>query len=213
MKKSDDLVQAIVGLREAEALCIVKTRLDTGDEPLSILDDTREALMIVGHRFETGDYFIPELIFSGEIMKEISTLIKPHVTGDILSEYAGTVVLGTVKGDIHDIGKDMVAFMLEINGFKVHDLGVDVSADRFITCVKETKAQIVGLSAFLTGCIESMKATVMAIQKTGLRDNVKIMIGGNFISDLVCNEVGADDWGKDAGAAVRLARMWARNEG
>jgi methanogenic corrinoid protein MtbC1 len=213
MKKSDDLVQAIIELREAEALGIVKMRLDTGEEPLSILDDTREALMIVGHRFEAGDYFIPELIFSGEIMKEISALIKPLMTSEIKSEYVGTVVIGTVKGDIHDIGKDMVSFMLEINGFEVQDLGVDVSADRFVTCVKETKAQVVGLSAFLTGCIESMKATVLALQEAGLRDNVKIMIGGNFISDLVCNEVGADGWGIDAGAAVRLTRMWTRNEG
>lgn len=213
MKKSDDLVQAIIELREAEALGIVKMRLDTGEEPLSILDDTREALMIVGHRFETGDYFIPELIFSGEIMKEISALIKPLITIEIKSEYVGTVVFGTVKGDIHDIGKDMVSFMLEINGFEVHDLGVDVSADRFVTCVKETKAQVVGLSAFLTGCIESMKATVLALQEAGLRDNVKVMIGGNFISDLVCKEVGADGWGIDAGAAVRLARMWTWNEG
>jgi methanogenic corrinoid protein MtbC1 len=213
MKKSDDLVQSIVDLREAEAIRIVKMRLDTGEDPLRILDDTREALMIVGQRFETGDYFIPELIFSGEIMKGISALIKPLLTGEIKREYIGTVVIGTVKGDIHDIGKDMVSFMLEINGFKVHDLGVDVSTDRFVTCVKETKAQVVGLSAFLTGCIESMKATVLALQDAGLRDNVKIMIGGNFISDLVCNEVGADGWGIDAGAAVRLARMWTRNEG
>ena len=213
MKKSDELVQSIVGLREAEALGIVKMRLNTGEDPLSILDDTREALMIVGHHFETGDYFIPELIFSGEIMREINALIKPHMTSEIKSEYVGTIVIGTVKGDIHDIGKDMVSFMLEINGFEVHDLGVDVSATRFVTCVKETKAQVVALSAFLTGCIESMKATVVALQEAGLRDNVKIMIGGNFISDLVCNDVGADDWGIDAGAAVRLARLWTQIEG
>jgi methanogenic corrinoid protein MtbC1 len=213
MKKSDDLVQAIISLKEAEALGIVKMRLDTGEEPLSILDDTRKALKIVGQHFEVGDYFIPELIFSGEIMKEINALVKPHMTSEIKSEDKGIVVIGTVKGDIHDIGKDMVSFMLEINGFEVHDLGVDVSADRFVTCVKETKAQVVGLSAFLTSCIGSMQATVMAIQEAGLRDKVKIMIGGNFISDLVSSEVGADDWGKDAGAAVRLTRLWTKHEG
>lgn len=213
MKKSDDLIIAIVNLNEANALSIVQARLDTGETALNILNDTRTALRTVGEYFESGDYYIPELIYSGEIMKGINNLVKPYIVQDIKSEHAGKVVLGTVEGDIHDIGKDLVAFMLQINGFEVFDLGVDVSAGRFVTRVQETGAKIVGLSAFLTGCIESLKSTVLAIREDSQCEGVKIMIGGNFISDFVCNAVGADGWGRDATAAVRLARMWTGHEG
>ena len=209
----EDFIQSIVDLREAEALSLVKMRLDKGEDPLCILEDTRQALQIVGKHFEDGEYFIPELIFSGEIMKEINALIKPHISGETRSEHRGAVVIGTVKGDIHDIGKDMVTFMLEINGFKVRDLGVDVPAEKFVTSAKEIEAQIVALSAFLTSCIGSMKATIVALEEAGIRDQLKIMIGGNFVSDLVAREVGADGWGKDAGAAVQLARVWTNNQG
>lgn len=212
MKKNDGLVEAIVDLQEQQVLNIVKKRLEISGDAQSILDDAQEALQTVGNRFEAGDYFIPELMYSGEIMKELNSLLKPYLIGDIRKDRLGDVVLGTVKGDIHDIGKDMVAFMLEINGFTVYDLGVDVNPKGFVSKVQETGSKIVGLSVFLTGCIESVMATVQAFHAADLRKKVRIMIGGNFVTDLVCREVGADDWGRDAGAAVRLARTWMLEE-
>ncbi len=209
MKKSEDLVAEIVNLNESDALSIVQARLASGEEPLRILSDTRDALQMVGNKFEAGIYFIPELIFSGEIMKEINSLVKPYLTQDTTSQLIGKVVLGTVEGDIHDIGKDMVAFMLEINGFEVFDLGVNVSTNQFVSRTLESGSKIVGLSVFLTNCIESMKSTIQALRQEVQGEELKIMIGGNFVSELVCNSVGADGWGKEASMAVKLARQWA----
>ncbi len=147
---ADDLVGAIADLREKEALEIVESRLSAGDDPVNILSDARRAMGIVGRRFETREYFIPDLVYSGEILKEVNEIIKPKLAEDAGAERLGEIVLGTVAGDIHDIGKDIVAFMLDISGFEVHDLGVDVPAQKFVEKVKETGAGIVGLSGLLT---------------------------------------------------------------
>ena len=137
---------------------------------------------IVGQRFSKGDYFLPELVFSAEILKSIAALVKPKMTETLTAEHVGKVIIGTVAGDIHDIGKDIVVFMLDINGFEVFDLGVDVSPQNFVEKIKETGSGIVALSGFLTLAFDSMKNTISAIEKAGVRNKVKIMIGGGKLT-------------------------------
>jgi methanogenic corrinoid protein MtbC1 len=203
-----DLVKTLADLKEKEALEIVQSRLNAGDAPLHILDDARRAVEIVGKRFSDCEYFIPDLVYSGEILKKITNLVKPKITKTGEAKRLGKVVMGTVAGDIHDIGKDIVVFMLDVSGFEVFDLGIDVPAQKFIDTIKETGSKVVGLSGFLTLAFQSMKDTVEAIKNAGLRDKVKIMIGGGQIDDHVKSFTGADAYGKDAMEAVKLAKGW-----
>ena len=203
-----DLVSALADLKEKEALKIVEDRMGAGEEPLKILDDARRAMEIVGKRFANSEYFIPDLVYSGEILKEITDMVKPKLSKAAEAKRLGKVVFGTVAGDIHDIGKDIVVFMLDVSGFEVYDLGVDVPAQKFVEKIKESGAPIVGLSGFLTLAFDSMKQTVEAIKAAGLRDKVKVMIGGGQISEEVRKYTGADAYGKDAMAGVSLAKKW-----
>lgn len=203
-----DLVGTLADLKEDEALAIVRARLEAGDDPMAIFEDARRAMEVIGQRFAAAEYFIPELVYAGEIMKEISALVKPSLGAGGEAERLGQVVLGTVAGDIHDIGKDIVGFMLDVNGFQVFDLGVDVQPERFVDTVKESGSTIVGLSAFLTISFQSLKDTVEAIEDAGLRDKVKIMIGGGPVDEQVRRYTGADAWGKDAMEAVDLAKSF-----
>ncbi len=205
---AEDLVSALADLEEKEAGKIVEDRLNAGEDPLKILDDARRALEIVGERFASGEYFIPDLLYSGEILKGITAMVKPRLSKTTAVRRLGKIVFGTVAGDIHDIGKDIVVFMLDVNGFEVYDLGVDVPAEKFVEKIKETGAGIVGLSGFLTLAFESMKQTIQAIKYAGLRDKVKIMIGGGQIDEQVRGFAGADAYGKDAIDAVNLAKSW-----
>lgn len=205
---SQELIDAITEMREDDALAITTQLLDEGADPLDILDACREAMSIIGYRFETGESFIPELILAGEMMSTISDVVKPHIAVDAQAAKLGKVVIGTVEGDIHDIAKDIVAFMLDLNGFEVTDLGVDVPPARFVEAVQDTGATIVGLSGFLTLAFDPMKDTVAALRDAGL--NVKIMIGGGQIDEQIREYTGADAYGDDAMAAVALATEWAK---
>ncbi len=204
-----DLSRALADLKEDEAVAIVKEKLDTGADPLSILDEARHGMEIVGTRFSKSEYFIPDLVYSGEILKKINEMVKPRLTKEGAAKTGGKVIIGTVAGDIHDIGKDIVVFMLDVSGFDVLDLGVDVPIQKFIDKIKETGAPIVGLSGFLTLAYDSMKQTIEAIKAAGLRDKTKIMIGGGQITDDIVKYTGADAYGKDAMAGVNLARKWS----
>ena len=203
-----DLISTLADLKETEALEIVQERLSAGDEPVHILDDARRALEIVGKRFADCEYFIPDLVYSGEILKAITNIVKPKLTKAAEAKRLGKVVVGTVAGDIHDIGKDIVVFMLDVNGFEVFDLGIDVPVQKFVDTIKETGSTVVGLSGFLTLAFRSMKETVEAIEKAGLRNKVRIMIGGGQIDEQVKSFTGADAYGKDAMEAVKLAKGW-----
>jgi len=203
-----DLVSTLADLKEKEALKIVEDRLKAGEEPLKILDDARKAMEVVGKRFSSSEYFMPDLVYAGEILKEVTDIVKPKMSKAGEIKRLGKVVFGTVAGDIHDIGKDIVVFMLDVNGFEVYDLGEDVPAQKFVEKIKESGAPIVGLSGFLTLAFDSMKQTVEAIQAAGLRDKVKVMIGGGQISEEVRKYTGADAYGKDAMAGVSLAKEW-----
>ena len=203
-----DLTTALVELEEVEALRITKESLDGGEDPMKILEDSRKGIEIVGKRFSEGDYFMPELVYSGEILREITEMVKPKLTKTVQVNRLGKFVIGTVAGDIHDIGKDIVAFMLDINGFEVYDLGVDVPPQKFVEKVEETKAEIVGLSGFLTLAFDAMKETIEAIKVAGLRDKIKIVIGGGQVNDEIRKYTGADAYGQDAMVAVSLAKEW-----
>ncbi len=203
---SENLVNALSELKEEEALEIVRQRLISGQDPNTILEEAKQAMEIVGKRFEEGEYFIPQLVFSGEILKAVSEMVKPKLTKKGEEKRLGKFIIGTVKGDIHDIGKNIVTFMLDVNGFEVHDLGIDVPVEKFIQKIKETKAPVVGLSGFLTVAFDAMKETVDAIEKAGLRDKVKIIIGGGNINEEIKNYAGADAYGVDALAAVAYAK-------
>lgn len=207
---SDKLVDAMVHMREQEALSLANKMLNDGVLPLEVLEQCREAVEKVGQQFELGKYFLPELVMAGEMLKKISSMAEPFLKHDAGDKTAGLgkVVLGSVKGDIHDIGKDIVKFLLDVNGFEVHDLGVDVPPEKFVEAIREFQPQVVGMSALLTTVFESMKETVAAIQDAGLRDDVKIMIGGGTVSEEVRAYSGADAYGKDAVAAVTLAKEW-----
>ena len=166
-------------------------------------------MTIVGKRFSQCEYFIPDLIYSGEILRQISETVRPLIPkSSVQTQKLGKFVLGTVAGDIHDIGKDIVGFMLDISGFEVHDLGVDVPPAKFVEKIKEVKPEIVGLSGFLTLAFDSMKTTISEIKASGLRNNVKIMIGGGQIDSEVVKYTGADAFRPDAVAAVELAKEW-----
>ena len=203
-----DLVKTLADLKEKEALKIVEDRLSAKEDPLKILDDARQAVEIVGKRFSDGEYFIPDLVYAGEILKVISEKVKPKITKEAKAKRQGKVIVGTVSGDIHDIGKDIVVFLLDVNGFEVLDLGIDVPAQKFVEAIKNTGGQVVALSGFLTLAFQSMKDTVEAIKNAGLREKVKIMIGGGQIDDQVRSFSGADAYGKDAMEAVKLAKGW-----
>jgi methanogenic corrinoid protein MtbC1 len=202
------LIDAILKMDEPEALAVVQERLAAGEPPEDVLDDARSAMTELGDRFACEEAFIPELIMGGEIMKGIAAILKPHITVEVTGETRGAVVIGTVHGDIHDIGKDVVVMMLEVSGYEVHDLGIDVPVDAFVAAVREHGAQVVGLSGLLTLAFDSMKDTVDGIAAAGLRDQVKVMIGGSPVDEQVCDYTGADGWGRDATAALRLAATW-----
>jgi methanogenic corrinoid protein MtbC1 len=203
---SQKLIDAITEMREGDALKITQDMLDAGTAPLEVLEACRKAMEVIGKRFEDGDCFIPELILAGEMLSQITEVIKPRLKEESAVAKLGKVVIGTVQGDIHDIAKDIVAFMLDINGFEVTDLGVDVPPARFVESVKSTGATIVGLSGFLTLAFDPMKATVAALKEAGL--NVKVMIGGGQVDEQIRQYTGADAYGRDAMAAVSLAKSW-----
>jgi methanogenic corrinoid protein MtbC1 len=205
---SSGLKEAVIELREDDALRIAEEELKGGADPLEVVAACREAMDVIGQRFADGEAFIPELIMAGEIMNGITARLKPYLKAEASGETLGTVVMCTVQGDIHDIGKDIVVTMLDIAGFEVVDLGVDVPIAKVVETVRERKAQVLGLSGLLTVAFESMKATVAAVQEAGLRGDVKIMLGGAPVTDAVVEFAGADAWGKDAVAAVELAKTW-----
>jgi 5-methyltetrahydrofolate--homocysteine methyltransferase len=205
-----DLINAIVEMMEDDALALTKKYLEAGTPAIQILDAYKEALGKIGKRFEDGIYFVPELIMAGDMMRTASELIKPFLPtdGGEKSKKLGKFLLGTVEGDIHDIGKDMVHMLLEINGFEVKDLGVDVPTQQFCDAAKEFEPDIVGLSGLLTLSYDSMKQVVNALKEAGIREKVKVIIGGGQVDEHACKYVGADAWVIDAVTGVRYAVEW-----
>lgn len=208
-----DLVNAIADMMENEAMALTKKYLEDGASPLKVFDAYKDALIVIGKRFEQGSYFVPELILAGEMMKQASEIIKPYMTGAQESNEKpkiGKFLLGTVEGDIHDIGKDMVHMLMEINGFEVRDLGVDVPAQRFWDEYKEFQPDIIGMSGLLTLAYDSMKIVVDGLKEMGVRDRVKVIIGGGQVDEHANTYVEADAWVTDAVTGVNYALKWVQ---
>lgn len=204
----DKLSDAIINIREDEALETTRALIEQGADPMAILDKCTEAIEEVGRRFEAGTYYLPELLMSGEMLKNISEIVKPNLKQDVVAEKKGKVLIGTVQGDIHDIGKNIVSFLLDINGFEVRDIGIDIAPADFVKAIEAFEPQVVGLSGLLTLAYDAMKETVQALEAAGLRDKVKVMIGGGQMSEKISDYVGADAYGKDAMHGVSLAKQW-----
>ena len=210
IENEKQLVEAISEMREDEAFALAKAMLDRGEDPIRVLELCREAMDIVGKRFEKQEYFLPELVLAGEMLENIGAIAKPLIQEKSGGEAKklGRVLIGTVHGDLHDIGKNIVTFMLDINGFEVKDIGIDVPVAKFVEEIREFKPAVVGLSGFLTLAFDSMKDTVQAIEAAGLRSEMKIMIGGGQVDEAVRTYTGADAYGSNAVAAVTLCRQW-----
>ena len=203
-----DLASVLGDLKKQETIEFTQEWLASGEDPMALLNNARRGIEIVGQRYASGEYFLPDLVYSGEILRQVTEMVTPKLNEAVKVKKLGKVVLGTVAHDIHDIGLNMVAFMLDICGFEVYNLGVDVSAQKFVEKLEESGAPIVGLSGFLTLAFNSVKETVEAIKAAGLRDKVKIMIGGAQMNDDIRKYAGADAYGQDAVAAVSLAKQW-----
>ena len=204
-----DLEKLYTAVLEGDAkssAAITKQALDEGVAPMTLVTDTMvPAMDEAGRRFEAEEYFVPELLLAARAMKAAMALIRPLLVASG-AKSAGRVAVGTVKGDLHDIGKNLVASMLEGGGFDVLDLGADVSPEKFIAAVKEKGAQVVCLSALLTVTMPAMKTTIEALKTAGVRGSVKVLVGGAPVTAQYANEIGADGYGENANSAVALTR-------
>ncbi len=211
MGAKEELLQAVVELEEEKSYTLVKKVLDEGVNPKEIIDILRKGVEIVGERFNKKEYFLTELVMSGEIFQQSAKILETAMKEESeTSESLGVVVIGTVKGDVHDIGKNIFVTLLQAAGCEVHDLGVDIHAEKFVAKVKETKAKIVAYSGLLTVALDSMKKTTQALNSAGLREEVKIIIGGLPVDELWMNEAGADAYTDNAFKGVKIVTNWLK---
>jgi 5-methyltetrahydrofolate--homocysteine methyltransferase len=206
MQDFSKLQEAVLAGNSVAAVAAARQALNEGADPLDlVLHGISPAMAEVGRLFEAGDYFVPELLISARATKEVFVLVRPLLAKQG-AQPTGRVVLGTVQGDLHDIGKNLVAALLEGGGFEVIDLGVNVSPEKFLAAVADKKAQVVGLSALLTTTLPAMKTTLEAFRSAGMRDRVKVMIGGAPVTQSFADSIGADAYGENAASSVQLAR-------
>lgn len=202
----DQLAQAVIDGEPEDAARLAQQALDMGLDPLACIDQgLTKGIQRVGVLFSEGEYFLPELIIGADTMKAALEVLEPAMLSDQSREVAGKVVLGTVKGDLHEIGKTLVGTMLTANGFQVIDIGVDKSADEFIAAIRDSGATIVGASALLTTTMLQQKTLIKALEEAGLRSQVKVMVGGAPVTASYAKDIGADGYAEDAIAAVNLA--------
>jgi methanogenic corrinoid protein MtbC1 len=212
MMKSNDqravLVAHIADLNENIALSLVKERIDRGDDPLAITEDCQEGLRIVGERYERREYYLAGLIMAGEIFRQVMELLQPIIEDRIAGDESGSILIGTVRGDIHDIGKNNLSMLLTSYGFTVHDLGVDVPAAEFLHKATMLRPQVIGLSGLLTLAFDSMKETIDILRNAGdpVIARTPIIIGGNQLNAIICEYTGADYWVTDAMEGVRICQ-------
>jgi corrinoid protein of di/trimethylamine methyltransferase len=202
----DKLSEAVIEGETDDAEALAKEALEMGLDPLQcITEGLTKGIQKVGELFASGEYFLPELIIGANAMKTALDILEPALVGDQAREVVGTIVLGTVEGDLHEIGKSLVGTMLTANGFKVIDIGVDKTTSEFIDAIKDSRANIVGASALLTTTMLQQKKLVEALKEAGLRDKVKVMIGGAPVTERFCKDIGADGYAEDAISAVDIA--------
>jgi len=206
------IIDGVVAGKQDDTLAATRDALAAGVEPLAIIDHGLvPGIGDVGERFQCGEYFLPNLIASARAMTGAMKVLEPELRARQQTvTRLGTVVIGTVKGDIHEIGKSLVATMLSANGFAVHDLGVDVSVERFLAAVREHSANLVGMSALLTTTMSTQRKVIEALRNEGLRDSVKVMVGGAPVTEQWARDIGADGYAEDAIGAVALAKTLVR---
>ncbi len=203
------IIDAMADLEEDELYDFMNEIMDNGGEGVQdALEACQEGMKIVGDRFEEGEYFVGDLIYAGEILTEATNIIKPALTGDGQEKY-GKMILCTVKNDLHDIGKNIVRAMLEAGGFEVMDLGIDVDPQTIVDTAKNEGIKIIALSGVLTLAVDSMKDTIEAFKAAGMRDDVKIIVGGAPVTETVCASVGADEWALSPQKTVSVCQAWA----
>lgn len=201
----EELLKSFVDMAEQEAVRIAKELVETENGAAVVLAVCQEAMEEVGRLFESGEYFLSELIAAGDIFNQIMEFTLPKLQQGDLSNI-GTMVLGTVQGDVHNIGKDIYKVMAEAAGIKVIDIGIDVPHEKFVEAIKEHQPDLVGMCCLITLGVDSMKQTVEVIKEAGLRDDIKMIIGGGRVSEAVMQHVGADAWADDAARGVRLSK-------
>lgn len=205
----EKISELISNLKENEVLEEVRKEIESGIEPIKILDSLKDGMLSIGERWKEGEYFVPEVIMGAEISKQIMEILKPELERSRTKiPVKGCVVIGTVKGDIHNIGKNITSALLQAAGFDVLNLGEDVPSEAFIEKVKEVKPNVVGLSGLLTLAVESMKETIEKLKEAGLREQLKIIIGGPFLTEKTREYVGADAFTHSATEGIEKIKSW-----
>jgi len=199
---TEDLSTAIVELEADAVPIIVNRRIEAGEDPVGILEDCRRGMILVGERFQEGEYFLSELIISAELFKQATTLLDPHLAQSRGSEPTGKVVLATMRGDIHDLGKNILTTLLRVHAFEVHDMGVDVDPNELVEKVREVQPDFVGFSSLITSSFASTKEAIEKLQEAGLRDGIKILLGGGVTTSHLKDHLGADFQTLDAAEGV-----------
>ncbi len=207
-----ELINAMVEMEEDRFLDLTKELLASGEDPNAIFRAYQEGMAEIGRRFEQNEFFIPELIMAGEMMNDGAELIKPYLDEDAktVTKTIGSMVLATIEGDIHDIGKNIYGMMMELSGFEIIDLGVDVPVNTIISKIEEIKPDLLGMSGLLTLAFDPMKEVVEKLKEKGLRDSTKILVGGGQFDQTVCNFVGADGFATDAIVGVNICKDWMK---
>lgn len=213
--QSSKLIGYVADLKEQEALAFVQARIEHNDDPLAMVENCQEGLRIVGERYERQEYYLSGLIMAGEIFREVMEILAPIIEVRFSGSENGAILLGTVEGDIHDIGKNNLSLLLTCYGFTVHDLGVDVPPEEFLNQAMRKHPHIIGLSGLLTSSYDSMRNTVQVLRSTSDREiaSIPIVIGGNQLNEQVCQYVGADAWVTDAMSGVRLCQRLIAERG
>lgn len=203
----DRLIKAMADLDEEQTLLIVKEQIASGRSCVRIVEDCRKGVEIVGQKYGDGEYFLSDLIMSEEIFRGVMELLEPHISSQ--DPPGGVpIVMGTVEGDIHDLGKNILIYLLRSNGFRVYDLGVNVPPGKFVEAVNETGARIIGMSVLLSFCVGSAKKVVDLLQEVGLRDQIKVIIGGYPVDQVVKEYTGADDYANDIAQAIKIFKKF-----
>jgi methanogenic corrinoid protein MtbC1 len=202
---NDDLKTAVYKLEGDLVYDLVGKHLESGVSAKEILKTCQAGMKIVGDLYAQEEYFVADLMSAGQIMRKVMKILEPRMRGAGDHPRVGTIVMGTVKGDIHDLGKEVVIITLQANGFEVVDLGVDVPADRFVEAVRRSNARVVGMSVFLSSCFDSAARVVGALKKANLRDAVKVMVGGAPVTKMIAEQTGCDFFGEDAASGVNYA--------
>ncbi|MCI0371488.1 MAG: corrinoid protein [candidate division NC10 bacterium] len=201
------MAQALIMGQREKVHELTQQALAAGIEPKTIIfKGLIPGMDVVGEKFRRNEYYVPQVLLSARAMYAGLDILKPLLTQTGVTQYLGTVVIGTAQGDLHDIGKNLVAMMMEGAGFKVHNLGRDVAPEKFVEAAKEKDAQIVGISALMTTTMPAMPRTIQALEAAGLREKVKVMVGGAPVNQAFCDEIRADGYARDSTAAVEKAK-------